>query len=101
MFIISLLTVFYGILCAFIVLMVLVQRGKGGMGLGNLGGGNQALFGSSGGQDIFQKITWICCVLLLTGSLFLSIFKGKYHSSRSFPQMHTRQAVDFPDNGAQ
>ena len=56
MFIISFLTFLYVFLCLLIVLMVLIQRGKSSMGLGNMGGGNQLLFGSSGGQDIFQKV---------------------------------------------
>ena len=77
MFLLSFFNVFYGFLCVFIVLMVLIQRGKGNMGLGSVGGSNQMLFGSSGGQDVFQKITWICCVLLLIGSLVLAISRGK------------------------
>lgn len=78
MFIISLLTSLFTFLCLLIILMVLIQRGKSSMGLGNMGGGNQMLFGSSGGQDIFQKITWVMCVLLLSGSLTIAILKAKY-----------------------
>lgn len=93
MFLLSLFTFLYGLLCVLIVFMVLLQRGKSNLGFGNMGGGNQALFGSSGGQDIYQKITWIFCAILLGGSLVLSIVKGKsgvssvrYHQShRSFP----------------
>jgi protein translocase SecG subunit len=70
-------------MCCLTVLLVLVQKGKGNMGLGSMGGGNQMLFGSTGGQDIFQKMTWILCALLLIGSLTLSILKGKYGSSRT------------------
>ncbi len=69
------------------------------MGLGNTGGGNQAIFGSSGGQDLFQKITWIFLTLILIGSLVLSIGKVKYgakkYSSRSSQQMPLNQ--DFSD----
>lgn len=88
MFILSFLTFLYGFLCFFIVLLVLMQRGKGSMGLGNVGGGNQAIFGSSGGQDIFQKITWVCLVLLLSGSLVLAVLRGKQSpmSYRSYNQ---------------
>lgn len=87
MFILSLFTVLYGFLSVLIVLLVLVQRGKGNMGLGNTGGSNQAIFGSSGGQDIFQKMTWICLVLLLGGSLVLAVLKGKQSMQgyRSYP----------------
>ena len=83
MFLTSLLSFVYGIVCFFIILLVLIQRGKGSMGIGNLGGSNQMLFGSSGGQDIFQKITWFCCVILFVGSLLLAIYAGK-HSEQTF-----------------
>ena len=77
MFINTFLSFIFCFLCLFTILLVLMQRGKGNMGLGNVGGNNQMLFGSSGGQDIFQKITWACCVLLLASSLILAIFRGK------------------------
>jgi len=70
-------------MCCLIILLVLIQRGKGSMGIGNMGGGNQMLFGSSSGQDIFQKITWILCGLLLVGSLALSTLKSKYGTSHT------------------
>lgn len=78
MIIFSFLTVLYSFMCCLIIFLVLVQKGKGNMGLGSMGGGNQMLFGSSGGQDVFQKTTWILCALLLIGSLGLSVLKGKY-----------------------
>lgn len=90
MFILSLLTFLYGVMCVFIIFMVLLQRGKSSMGIGYMGGGGQALFGSSGGQDIFQKITWICCVLLLFGSLSLSVWKGKT-AGYSYIPTHSQQ----------
>ena len=83
MIIFSLLTFLYGVMCCLIILLVLIQRGKGSMGLGNMGGNNQMLFGSSGGQDIFQTATWILCGLLLVGSLALSTLKSKYGKGRS------------------
>jgi len=83
MFIFSLLTFLYGVMCCLIILLVLIQRGKGSMGLGNMGGSNQMLFGSSGGQDIFQTVTWILCGLLLFGSLSLSTLKSRYGKNRT------------------
>jgi protein translocase SecG subunit len=102
MFILSLFTFFYGFLCLLTILLVLVQRGKGNMGLGNTGGGNQAIFGSSGGQDIFQKITWGCLVILLAGSLVLALLKGRqagshanYRSQNSMPLSDDYGSQDF------
>lgn len=83
MIIFSLMTTLYSIMCCLIVLIVLIQKGKGNMGLGSMGGGNQMLFGSSGGQDIFQTTTWIFCALLLIGSLSLSVLKEKYGSGHA------------------
>ena len=95
MFIFSLFNFLYGFLCLFIVLLVLMQRGKGSMGLGNVGGSNQAIFGSSGGQDIFQKITWVCLVLLLGGSLILSVLRVKQNTVgyRSYNQSRSQQSA--------
>ena len=81
MFLISLATFFYVFLCLIVIPLILIQKGKGSMGLGNMGGTNQMLFGSSGGQDIFQKATWTLCAILLFGALFISIAKARYASS--------------------
>lgn len=59
----------------FLIPLILIQKGKGSMGLGNLGGGAQMLFGGSGGQDVFQKLTWFFGALFMAGSLILSILK--------------------------
>ena len=73
----------YGLLVALFVfisfllgLIILVQPGKGAMGLGSLGGGTQMLFGGSGGQDLFQKITWILGAIFMAGSLVLSLMRS-------------------------
>lgn len=52
------------------------------MGLGNMGGGAQMLFGGSGGQDILQKITWVLGTIFMVGSLTLGIMKSRQLHSR-------------------
>ena len=98
MFIFSLLTFLYGVMCCLIILLVLIQRGKSSMGLGNMGGNNQMLFGSSGGQDIFQTATWILCGILLVGSLFLSTLKSKYGKSHTSVNYTRNVPVDNNQN---
>ena len=71
----GLLLSLFVIVCFLLILIILVQKGKSSMGLGNLGGGTQMLFGGSGGQDIFQKITWILGTIFIFGSLVLAIMK--------------------------
>ncbi len=73
----GLLAFFFTLSAIAIILLVLIQKGKGGIGLGNLGGGNQMLFGGSGGQDLFQKATWALGAILIVGSLVLAIWKAK------------------------
>ena len=64
------------ILCLFLVLFILIQQGKGDMGLGGLGGG-QMLFGGSGGQNFFEKATWIMGAVFVCGALGLTILGTK------------------------
>ncbi len=82
----------YIILCAFLILMILIQKGKSSMGLGGLGGGSQMLFGGSGGQDMFQKVTWILTGIFLLGSLVLSIMKTTQRGSFKYVQKTTTAA---------
>lgn len=72
----GLLLSFFVVMCFFLILIILVQQGKGNMGFGSIGGATQMIFGGSGGQDIFQKITWFLGALLMGGSLMLSIMKS-------------------------
>lgn len=71
----GLLITLFLILCVFLILIILIQKTKGGMGLGSMGGGTQMLFGGSGGQDLFQKITWVMTALFMGGSLLLAMIK--------------------------
>jgi preprotein translocase subunit SecG len=74
---VTLLMTLFVILCFLLILIVLLQQGKGDMGLGGLGGGSQMLFGGSGGQEFFEKITWTMITLFILGALGLTILKNK------------------------
>lgn len=65
------------VVCFLLILVILIQQGKGGIGLGSSFGGAQMLFGGSGGQDIFQKITWILGLIFMLGSLGLFLLGSK------------------------
>lgn len=82
--ILGLLITLFVVLCFMLIGIILIQKGKGGMGIGNLGGSSQMLFGGSGGQDLFQKITWVFAALFMGGSLALSIMKTRYSGSVHF-----------------
>lgn len=73
----GLLSVLFTFSSLLLILLVLVQKGKSSLGLGSFGGGTQTLFGGSGGQDVFQKITWVLGAILMLGSLGLAILKSR------------------------
>ncbi len=81
----------YIINCLFLVLIILMQKGKSGLGLGGLGGGAQMIFGGGGGQDLFQKISWILGTIFMAGAMMLSLMKTTEH--KSFKYLGTQQAI--------
>lgn len=83
----GLLVTLFVILCVLSILIILLQKSKGSLGIiGSAGSGAQMLFGGTGGQDIFQKITWTFVALFLSGSLLLGILKNKsVYESRYIP----------------
>jgi preprotein translocase subunit SecG len=87
----GLLVSLFVIVCFMLLLLILIQRGKGSMGLGNLGGGTQLLFGGSGGQDLFQKMTWILGAIFMFGSLGLAIMKTRQHGTPRYLQQTQQQ----------
>lgn len=93
----GLIATLFAIIALFTILLILMQKGKGGMGLGSMGGSNQFLFGSSGGQDLFQKMTWILGAILIFGSLGLAIWKTKQVGvSRTLLHQQSEQSPAMP-----
>jgi preprotein translocase subunit SecG len=75
---VTLLMVLFIIMCVFLAIFILIQQGKGDMGLtGSLSGSSQMLFGGSGGQTFFEKATWAMGILFMLGSIGLSILKSR------------------------
>lgn len=72
----GLLLTLYVIDCLLLILLVLIQKGKSSLGIGSIGGGNQMLFGGSGGQDVFQKTTWVLGAIFMLGSFALALLKS-------------------------
>ena len=77
MFLYILLMVLYLIVCILLVPLILIQKAKAAWESAPLGGSNQMLFGGSGGQDIFQKATWVLGSLFMIGSLVLALMKSQ------------------------
>src|SRR5688572_23456476 len=64
----------YVLVCLTLVLVVLLQQGKGG-GIANAfgGGASQAAFGARSGATVLSRATTVCAVLFVIGALYLGI----------------------------
>lgn len=94
----GLLVSLFVINCLFLILIILIQQGKGNMGLGNIGGATQMIFGGSGGADIFQKITWVLATSFMILSLTLAVMRSgttgvDYSAQRSFAEQQQASTV--------
>jgi preprotein translocase subunit SecG len=76
-------TVIHIILCVFIVLVVLIQQGKGAEISASFGGSSQTVFGSSGGANFFTMFTGVCAALFMTTSIFLATQGGSRNLNKS------------------
>jgi|SRR4030095_7657409 preprotein translocase subunit SecG len=71
---ITLLTIFHVIVCIFLILVVLLQQGKGADWAGAFGGGGtQTAFGARGAGTILSKATTAAAIIFMITSLALTI----------------------------
>ena len=67
----TLLNVAHVIVCMFLILVVLLQQGRGG-GLGALGGATAQVFGGRGAGNFMTRLTAICAVIFMATSVSLA-----------------------------
>jgi len=70
---ITAITVLHLVSCVFIILLVLLQSGKGAEVSASFGGSSQTVFGSSGGANFFTKLTWSLAGVFAVTSLLLTL----------------------------
>jgi preprotein translocase subunit SecG len=69
--------------CVVLIVVVLLQAGKGStMGLSLGGGASQTVFGSTGGKNFFARLTTGLAILFMVTSIILSIISSR--SSQSY-----------------
>jgi preprotein translocase subunit SecG len=72
----------YVIVCFVLMLVVLLQQGKGGDIANAFGGGSsQAAFGARAGATVLSRATTICAVLFVVGAVVLGIMGNSQGSS--------------------
>jgi preprotein translocase subunit SecG len=65
------------VVCIALILIVLLQRGKGASIGAVFGGSSQTVFGSAGASSFLRKITTIAAIVFMLTSLGLSAFFGR------------------------
>jgi preprotein translocase subunit SecG len=92
---ITFLTVVHVLVCLFLILVVLLQAGKGGgMGIAfGGGGGSQTVFGSSGAGNFLTRLTSVTAFLFLLTSLGLAHFSSQ-QDSRRLQRLAERKSVE-------
>ncbi|MEO8212093.1 MAG: preprotein translocase subunit SecG [Myxococcales bacterium] len=91
---VTLLTVIHIVVCLFLILVVLLQAGKGGgMGIAFGGAGSQTVFGSSGAGNFLTRLTSITATVFLLTSLALAHYASRQDSKR-LQQLASEKAAE-------
>ena len=89
------LIVVHTIVCIALILIVLLQTGKGAdMGAAFGGGSSQTLFGSTGGATFLTKLTTVAAIVFMLTSLALAYMSG--HRSSSSVMMEQPAPIEQP-----
>ncbi len=70
------LAAFYVVVCLFLILVVLVQEGKGGMGSA-FGGSSQTVFGGAGAGNVLTRATSVAAALFMILSATLAYLSSR------------------------
>ncbi len=77
----TLLTIIHIIVSVFLILVVLLQAGRGG-GMGAaFGGATQQIFGGRGAGGFLAKVTTVCAIVFFLTSLTLSMMSSRDRSA--------------------
>jgi preprotein translocase subunit SecG len=91
---ITLVTILHVLVCVFLILVILLQAGKGGgMGAAFGGAGAQTVFGGRGAQTLLGKVTSISAAIFMITSVTLA-----YNASRSGSVVRRAAAPAAPVN---
>jgi len=82
----------------FLILVILLQTGKGAaMGSGFGAGSSQTMFGSSGAGNFLTKMTTAIATLFMITSLTLATMSSKEKSRSIMPEEETPTAAILPE----
>ena len=85
--------------CLFLIVLVLLQSGKEGMGV-IFGGGSSTVFGSSGAGGLLVKLTAILAAVFLVTSLAYNLLSGHRKVEKSLMDAPLGQVAPAPEKPA-
>jgi preprotein translocase subunit SecG len=91
----SLLLIIHVIGCLFLIGIVLMQTGKGGLGSA-MGGDTEQMFGGRGAAPFLTKATTVLAVLFMLTSLSLSFMSGRQAKARTAIEKSLQQGQPAP-----
>ncbi|MBI4925416.1 MAG: preprotein translocase subunit SecG [Bdellovibrio sp.] len=86
-------TVIHIVCCALLILLVLIQSGKGAEISASFGGSSQTVFGSSGGANFFTRLTTGVATVFMITSVLLTIASNKTKQSIMEGRVSQRQTT--------
>jgi preprotein translocase subunit SecG len=87
------LTLLHVVVCIALVMIVLLQKGKGASMGAAFGGSSQTVFGSAGATPFLSKITVAAAVIFMFTSLGLALLMGRGASSSLMKGVHVPAAT--------
>ncbi len=87
-------TVFHVSICVLLILIVLLQQGKGADMGATFGGGGGTVFGAAGADTILTKVTTVIALLFMVTSIYLAIEskEGRNSTGSLFQNEHEKIA---------
>ncbi len=99
----AIITILHVVVCFALILIVLLQTGKGSDMGAAFGGSSQTLFGSSGPATFLNKITTLAAIVFMLTSLTLAYFSLDVGSSSIMKGEEAKpgveKVIEIPDFG--
>jgi preprotein translocase subunit SecG len=97
----TVITIVHILSCIFLILVVLLQTGKGADMGAVFGGSSSTVFGSSGAGNFLTKLTTATAILFMLTSLGLTYFSSRSGTATVFDSAPAASApADLPAPGA-
>ena len=92
------LIIFHYFVCSFLIILILIQAGKGADIGAAFGGASQTVFGGRGPATFLSKLTTVAAILFLMTSITLAQMTKKATIKSVFDNIKTSQEVAAPES---